>query len=433
MKGNPVTLRLLSQELAAPRYSDPAEVVRHFGAMQAQEYRLMRWAVAMRTRRPSYAAFRDAFDSGRIVRLHLLRGTWQLVAGEDYRWMLALCAPKAERVIRGWMSANGISIPSGELLRVRDILLSAADSLGSATKEDFAEALAARGITMDDHRLSYHIRLAELSGDLCSGNLLPQKATYALSARKIQGFGAPASTSASASASGGSSGLVSDFCRSTSGGGRGLVSAEYPGVPLPLVEAEAGLRAPASTSGVPLPSVEAGVGFRAPADRDEALALLARKYFQSHSPATFADFVWWSGLSVADCRRGVDLLGSHLLIFDDASASGAPRAVSAEGQPLYILDSCRTRGFRGGRALLLPPYDEYLIGYKSRGIVLPEAFRARAHNQSGNFYPVVAHDGLICGNWSPFRPDLTIDFFRPDDQPWTESACWSSYRRASGR
>ena len=33
---------------------------------------------------------------------------------------------------------------------------------------------------MDDHRLSYHIRMAEMSGTLCSGELLPMKATYAL-------------------------------------------------------------------------------------------------------------------------------------------------------------------------------------------------------------------------------------------------------------
>ena len=50
---NPVALRLLNQQLVAPQFSAPAQVVAHFGAMQAQEYRLMRWAVAMRTRRPS--------------------------------------------------------------------------------------------------------------------------------------------------------------------------------------------------------------------------------------------------------------------------------------------------------------------------------------------------------------------------------------------
>ena len=81
---NPVAVRLLNQQLVAPQFSDPAEVVSHMGAMQAQEYRMMRWAVAMRTRKPSARAFKDAFDSGRILRLHLMRGTWQLVSAGDY-------------------------------------------------------------------------------------------------------------------------------------------------------------------------------------------------------------------------------------------------------------------------------------------------------------------------------------------------------------
>ena len=41
---NPIAVRLLNQQLVAPQYSDPAEVVSYMGAMQAQEYRMMRWA-----------------------------------------------------------------------------------------------------------------------------------------------------------------------------------------------------------------------------------------------------------------------------------------------------------------------------------------------------------------------------------------------------
>ena len=55
---NPVAIRLLSQQMVAPQYNDPAEVVNYMGAIQAQEYRMMRWAVEMRTRRPSHKAFK---------------------------------------------------------------------------------------------------------------------------------------------------------------------------------------------------------------------------------------------------------------------------------------------------------------------------------------------------------------------------------------
>lgn len=64
---NPVAIRLLNQQLAAPQFADPAEVVGHLCAIQAQEYRMMRWAVAMRTKKPSSDAFKKAFDTGKIV------------------------------------------------------------------------------------------------------------------------------------------------------------------------------------------------------------------------------------------------------------------------------------------------------------------------------------------------------------------------------
>ena len=322
---NPVAIRLLSQQLICPQFTDPAEVVTYMGAIQAQEYRMMRWAVAMRTRKPSAKAFKKAFDSGQIIRMHLLRGTWQLVSAEDYWPLVECCAPKAMAVIKGWMSSNKISIGEEEEANIREILGQTAADLGSATKEDFVRELAGKGIHMDDHRLSYHIRLAELSGFLCSGDLLPMKATYALSADKV--------------------------------------------------------------------------GPKAVVDQDHTLLTLTQKYFQSRQPATLEDFVWWSGMNVSECRRGIELMGESL------------HAEKWQDRTFYMTDDCRTRGFRKGKYLLIPPYDEYLISYKSRDIVLPSEFRHKAHNNSGIFQPVIAHDGMICGNWTPFRTNGQTDFF----------------------
>ena len=323
---NPVAIRLLNQQLIVPQFSDPAEVVRHAGAMQAQEYRMMRWAVAMRTKKPSAKAFKEDYDSGRIIRMHLMRGTWQLVAAEDYWAWLTLCAPKAIAVTKGWMSSNKITIPDDELMRVREILAQTVADKGSVTKQNFVEALAEKGITLDDHRLSYHIRMSEMSGTICSGDLHPSKATYALTANKIK------------------------------------IPSEKP-------------------------------------DRDEALRCFTRAYFRGRQPATLEDFVWWSGLGVSDCKRGIMLLGDTI------------HAEKWEGREFYLTDDCRTRGFRTGKYLMIPPYDEYLIGYKSRDIVLNPEHKHRAHNNSGIFQPIVAKDGIVCGNWSPFKDKCQTDFF----------------------
>ena len=339
---NPATIRLLNQQLAAPQFSDPAELVGYMGAMQAQEYRMMRWAVAMRTQKPSAKAFKQAFDNGRIIRLHLMRGTWQLVAAEDYWMMIDLCANKAIAVTKGWMSSNKISIPDEELTKVRDILAQTAADLGSATKEDFVSALAEKDIRMDDHRLSYHIRMAEMSGTLCSGNMLPMKATYALTANKVK--------------------------------------------------------------------------TKEKTDRDEALMLFTRKYFQSRQPATLEDFVWWSGLNISDCRKGIALLGNSI------------RVERWRGRDFYLTETCRIRGFRKGKFLLIPPYDEYLISYKSRDVVLPPEHKHHAHNNSGIFQPVIAYGGTICGNWSPFKDDCQTSFFSDDFHTEDIREAWQAYK-----
>ena len=350
---NPVALRLLSQQLICPQFDKPEEVVNYMGAMQAQEYRMMRWAVAMRTKKPSAKAFKEAFDSGQIIRLHLMRGTWQLVAAEDYWRWLNLCAPKALAVTKGWMTSNKLCISDEEVADIREILAQTAADKGSATKEDFVQALAENGIHLDEHRLSFHIRMAELSGTLCSGDLLPMKATYALAADKV--------------------GNASKRCKTS------------------------------------------------PTDRDEALARFARKYFQSHQPATLEDFVWWSGLNIGDCRRGIELLGDYLHVETRNFAS-------LQRREFYFTADCRTRGFRKGNSLLIPPYDEYLIGYKSRDIVLSPDFSHKAHNNRGIFQPVIAHDGMICGNWTPFKDDLQATFFMGEHEADLQEE-WNRYMK----
>ncbi len=101
---NTVALRLLNQQLICPQLTTVEEVADYMCAMQAQDYRMMRWAVAMRTKKPSAMAFKKAFDDGRIVRLHLMRGTWQIVSAANYWWLLELCAPRAISVIKGFMN-----------------------------------------------------------------------------------------------------------------------------------------------------------------------------------------------------------------------------------------------------------------------------------------------------------------------------------------
>ena len=123
-------------------------------------------------------------------------------------------------------------------------------------------------------------------------------------------------------------------------------------------------------------------------DRDEALARLERSYFRSRSPVVRSDFVWWSGLTQREVRRAVGISGSEL------------SAERHNGQEWYVHRACRTRGNLSAASCLLPPYDEYLLGYKDRTEVLPKEHYHRAFTSYGIFYPVILHRGRIIGNWN---------------------------------
>ena len=48
-------IRLHAQQLVAPQFDDPAELIRWMGMVQAQEYGSAKWAVALRLRTPAAA------------------------------------------------------------------------------------------------------------------------------------------------------------------------------------------------------------------------------------------------------------------------------------------------------------------------------------------------------------------------------------------
>src|SRR4029453_16209670 len=90
-----------------------------------------------------------------------------------------------------------------------------------------------------------------------------------------------------------------------------------------------------------------------PLTRDEALRELTRRYFTSRGPATLQDFVWWSGLTTADARSGIEMAGSdlsHDMIDGSVCWLPAPRRAVR-----------RTAGPRPPR----PWNDEYLLPHKS--------------------------------------------------------------------
>lgn len=138
--------------------------------------------------------------------------------------------------------------------------------------------------------------------------------------------------------------------------------------------------------------------------KDEALALLAKKYFTSRGPATLADFVWWSGLPVADARSALEMNKPTLISETiDSETYWYTEPVSI---PSPLPDS----------VYLLPAFDEYLISYKNRSAAITIDHHKKSISNNGIFRPVIVVNGQISGLWKRIVKKETLrielDHFR---------------------
>jgi len=142
--------------------------------------------------------------------------------------------------------------------------------------------------------------------------------------------------------------------------------------------------------------------------KDEALALLARKYFTSHGPATLADFVWWSGLPVSEARKALAL--NKDVLFSEIH----------ESDTYWFSGSFSHQKPETDSVVLLPAFDEYLISYKNRSAAIEADHHAKAISSNGVFRPIIVVNGRISGLWKHTikKDKLLIDLnhFRPHNQ-----------------
>lgn len=123
-----------------------------------------------------------------------------------------------------------------------------------------------------------------------------------------------------------------------------------------------------------------------PLNREESLAELALRYFQSHGPAGIPDFAWWCGLNRAEAKEAVELIRNKLTWI----RSGA--------EELAYIDSGTTAPKPSG-VLLLPNYDEYLVGYTNRELLMREDSKALSRDGNPIFSNTIVINGKVEGSW----------------------------------
>ncbi len=121
-------------------------------------------------------------------------------------------------------------------------------------------------------------------------------------------------------------------------------------------------------------------------DDDEALSLIALRYFSSHGPATISDFTWWTGLNQAHAKRGIQANGQRLT---RTTSDGIDYYHSPQVEPVKPED-----------LTLLPAFDEHLLGYRDRVHVLdPNHAQHICPGGNGVFKPTIVSKGRVTGVW----------------------------------
>lgn len=110
-------------------------------------------------------------------------------------------------------------------------------------------------------------------------------------------------------------------------------------------------------------------------EREEALATVARRYLAGHAPATVADFAWWTGLTLREAKEAFAL----------AAVDGGETAAGSRRSALSVH--------------LLPPFDEYSVGYRDRADIIDPQFTKRVNAGGGMLNAIVVVNGVVAGTW----------------------------------
>jgi hypothetical protein len=134
------------------------------------------------------------------------------------------------------------------------------------------------------------------------------------------------------------------------------------------------------------------VDARIPPARDvsanESLCELTLRYFTSHGPALVHDMAWWSGLTVTDVRRGIEIAGRAL---EQRSIDGKPYVAEAGGfEPARVPEP---------HVLLLSNYDEYLGSYTDYSPIFDASLPTARSVADVLGVHIVVRDGLVVGGW----------------------------------
>lgn len=170
--------RLYNLGISGARATCPEQVVKHLGALQAQDYHQALWAIGLRMKAPTAQLIEQSIADRKLVLTWPMRGTIHFVPPENVRWMLQLSASRI-------LAQDGRRLMQLELTldiieQCKRMICGALEERKRMTRPELMLLLEEAGIRTDNQR-GYHLLwyLAQ-SGILCMGPREGKQQTFVL-------------------------------------------------------------------------------------------------------------------------------------------------------------------------------------------------------------------------------------------------------------
>lgn len=171
-------LRSFNQQITGSGFNTAKEIAGYMGAVQAQDYNMVKWALGIRIQNSTETDINAEIDAGSIIRTHLLRPTWHIVSSDDIYWISDLTSSRIKSAVKFRDRQIGLT---DSIFRKCDRLFEKTLMDGNhLTREELIEELKDAGIGVDNNRASHILLRAELDGIICSGKQKNGKPTYAI-------------------------------------------------------------------------------------------------------------------------------------------------------------------------------------------------------------------------------------------------------------
>ena len=149
-----LSIRVHNHLLWPDRIDDPADIVRHMGAMQWQDVHQALWCIWDRAYGSDIWSVKSALADGRIIRTWPMRGTLHYLAPEDVHRFLSLCASK---VLPSFVKRREfLGVTDKDLDKALAIMERSLSGGKVLTRTQMWEVLQDGGVSMQSQRV-YHL------------------------------------------------------------------------------------------------------------------------------------------------------------------------------------------------------------------------------------------------------------------------------------